>query len=138
MKRLIIIGLLILNMLISLSGCGVKGLKVGTSTANFYGNDSEGWESAYPGIHLENLGLFWEKRFNNYISLQPEIIIAEKGAKTQETTIDYGTLDIKLSITYIEVPILVKFSKPFQYFTTNVLIGPYYAMLAPITAGFLM
>ena len=85
------------------------GLKAGVNFANLIGNDAEGSESktGFDG------GLFFMYQFNKMFAIQPEAYFTMKGA-TDSGTLQGETIDVTLSLDYIEIPILFKVLIPIE------------------------
>ncbi len=84
------------------------GPKVGVDLTHFWGKDlPHGMQFNYQA------GAFMEYRFNNKLSIAPEVVFAAQGGKMDAT--DYvdpsfhGSADLYFHFNYINVPIMLKF-----------------------------
>lgn len=110
MKRLIQIALVI-TVALALATVSANaqmpikfGFKGGVNIANVTGGDSGGYESK-SGIMG---GLFASLSLGSGLSLQPELLYVQKGAKrTAEDSASSGTLTLQMN--YIEIPVLIKY-----------------------------
>ena len=101
------------------------GLKGGLNVAKLVGDDSGGAKWRYVGV----FGGFLCFRVNDILAIQPEALIAMKGAKTREF-FDFGAgpeeVEGTIKLTYLEFPVTAK-----VYFPTQIEMQPYiYAGLA--------
>lgn len=78
------------------------GIKIGLNFANFTGDGSEEFRTA-TGLHF---GGIVRRYFSDNIYAQTEFILSEKGGIT-ESFIDTLSLDVTLSLSYFEIPILI-------------------------------
>jgi hypothetical protein len=102
------------------------GLKGGLNLADIYGTDSEGLDSR-TGLAGGALVMF---QLSPTFAIQPEFLYTMKGAKGSE-----GGLSLKLKMSYLEVPFLLKFLPPVNSAThPSVYIGPAVAFSLNSTA----
>lgn len=84
------------------------GPKVGLSVANLHGADV--------GTALTKVGFcagaFLNVGLSSVFSIQPEVIYAQKGARWTGNNPYYGTVEAKVSLDYLEIPVLVRLSWP--------------------------
>lgn len=86
------------------------GVKAGANLASFSGSDVPGNFKTKIGFHV---GILAEFKFNGRFSIQPELLYSLQGAKQSRST-PLQTIDTKLNLSYITLPILAKY-----YFTQN-------------------
>ena len=84
------------------------GPKVGMDLTNFWGKDiTHGMEFNYQA------GVFMEYRFNNKLSIAPEVVFAAQGGKIDASSFydgtSHGSADLFFHFNYINVPIMLKF-----------------------------
>ena len=97
-------------------GFGVKG---GVGFTNFSGDDADDFDSKM-GFHA---GAFVPISLIELITLQPEVLYSAVGAKIEESGVDGKWL---WNLSYIQVPVLVKFYPPLALpVDLNVFAGPY-------------
>jgi hypothetical protein len=102
-------------------GIGVKGGYTRTNLTGEYSGLQ--WES----IASFTVGLFLPYKLNDRLSLQMEVLYAQKGA-----SIELETFDAKQTweLTYIDIPVLLKIDIPVEGLATpNFLVGPVISML---------
>ena len=116
MKRLIAIiatGILALMLLLPNASSAVEtkgGIKIGVNSARLSGDDVEDWVGE--GIQSRMgfcVGGFITFNITEVFAIQPEVLYTMKGAK-------YTEADFKIvaQLTYLELPVLAKFSIPTQ------------------------
>ena len=96
------------------------GAKAGVAFANFLGDSDPEFEQKtnFTG------GFTFRYEMNRNASFQPELLYAVKGSKTR-TSIDGVEADVSFTITYIEVPVLFRYSvNPRANFSPVVAAGP--------------
>ncbi len=81
------------------------GAKAGFAVANFVDDPDTEFESK---VNFTG-GFTFNSELNRNVSLQPEVLYVVKGAKTQ-AVIDEVPLNLSFSVTYIEVPLLLRYS----------------------------
>ena len=99
MKKLMLSNLLVLCALFSFAQVNF-GLKAGVNFSSFTGSDASG-SSTLTGFHaggLVNIPI------SSMFSIQPELLYSGEGAK------ETGTSDNKLSLGYINIPVLVQYN----------------------------
>jgi len=100
------------------------GLKAGVNFANVVGDDVDGVDSktGFAG------GLFFMYQFNKLFAIQPEAYYTMKGA-TDEESFGGETIELTISLDYIEIPILFKVIIPIENspIHPSVFAGPYVA-----------
>ncbi|MBN2184753.1 MAG: PorT family protein [Candidatus Krumholzibacteriota bacterium] len=118
MKRLVIALALVALMSSSVFAEGMTlGFKGGLNLANLSGDDIEGMKMklCFGG------GVFLNYQITESISLQPELLFVMKGAKVDEDEVDAG-----FKASYIDIPVLAKFSVPMEgAFAPCFFAGPY-------------
>ncbi len=95
------------------------GIKVGFNYSDFYGKRAEGWRP----INGIQLGTFFNMSINNFLSIQPEIIFAQKGSEIDELYAMGYRYHFKATVNYLEtslltmlkIPISKKIIEPFLY-----------------------
>jgi hypothetical protein len=95
------------------------GLKGGITSATLYGDDAEDAGSTTGFIG----GAFLSFPLSPAFTIQPELLFARKGAS--DTAIEDADADLRLS--YLELPILAKFSFPAGSLRPHLFAGPYAA-----------
>ncbi len=102
---------------------GLKGgVELGLNYSTFMGSDATDAKSK-AGFAI---GGFLNVGFTDLISLQPELLYTQKGASDSQTT----------NISYLEIPILVKFSfLTDKKVSPNVFVGPSLAFLLAADTG---
>jgi hypothetical protein len=84
------------------------GPKVGLSVANLHGEDA--------GSALTKVGFcaggFINVGLSDVISLQPEVLYIQKGARWTGNNPYFGTIEAKVSFDYLEIPVLVRLCWP--------------------------
>lgn len=108
---------------ISLATDMKAGIKFGLNVANIY----EAWEGKtvdYDSKVGYSAGLFYSIEIIRELAIQPEILFSKKGGKTTYTW--WGAVyQSSISLSYIEIPILVKFIVPTQSSSNPVIFfGP--------------
>jgi hypothetical protein len=107
------------------------GVRVGLNLANIIKtNDNNFSTQLKPGL---NAGAFVELPIVNGFSVQPELQFAQKGYKTTGTSVLFGTYNYIVTTSYIEVPLLAKFS-PSKSFA--IVLGPQYSFLTSTKNNF--
>lgn len=102
-----------------------KGVKAGVNISTFGGADAP---SDLKSLTAFSAGVFFNLSLPGPISIQPEVLYSQKGAKS--TSSSYTS---SINLTYIEIPILLKFNIPLAPAAPvkpNVFAGP--------AAGFLI
>ncbi len=103
------------------------GIKVGAGYATFYDVDVGDYSD---GILSYNFNFFLTYNINNNFSVQPEIMYIRKGDSGETWDYVNGDYTEKYSFSYIEIPLLLKYSfLEGQGNKTNVYFGPYFAFL---------
>jgi len=101
-----------------MAGLSGKGIKAGLALANLYGDDVEDTDMklGFGG------GAFLTYNFTPQFAIQPEVMFMMKGAKFTEEGIDDDT---KINLTYIEIPVLLKFTPQMEgNIKPNIFAGP--------------
>lgn len=96
-----------------------KGIKAGLNLANLTGSDIDENKMmlTFGG------GAFIEYSFNSQFAIQPEALFMMKGTKAEEG-------DEKINLTYIEVPVLLKFKPAMEgNFKPSIFAGPALGLL---------
>ncbi len=91
------------------------GLKIGMNRATFQGDDVKEMEQVF-GEKMESkwglcVGGFIRFNISKAFAIQPEVLYTMKGAKIGATVLDI-TSKWEFSLSYLEVPVLVKFMIP--------------------------
>ena len=100
-----------------------KGIKAGLAMANLYGDDVEenSMKLGFGG------GAFLTYHFVPQFAIQPEVMFMMKGSKFEEEDIDDDT---KINLTYIEIPVLFKFTPQMEgNIKPNIFAGPAIGLL---------
>jgi len=125
MKRLTVI-LCTIVLLFALSsmawaqGLTGYGLKAGLNMANLGGDDVEDAKMKM-GFAA---GGFVTYSINEMFAVQPEVLYTMKGAKWEEDILG-ETLELTANYTYLEIPVLAKFTIPTQgNISPNLFVGP--------------
>lgn len=95
------------------------GFKVGFNYSDFYGKSAEGWKPI-SGIQL---GVFFNKNLNNYLSVQPEIIFSQKGSEIDVLS-RYMQYHEKVRENYLGTSLLILFKIP--VFKKNIVPSVYF------------
>jgi hypothetical protein len=114
----ILIASVVLLLLFSSSSFaqGIKaGFKIGVNNANLFGEDVSTFEEDL-GVDLKSkwglsAGGFVQFSIGKVIAIQPELLYTMKGASVKEEVLG-ETLKVSFNLTYLEVPVLVKFMIP--------------------------
>lgn len=117
MKRvLFILAVLAVVSSLSVAQLGIsKGIKGGLNMANFGGSDAGGSS----GITQFAAGIFVEFNLPGPFAIQPEALYSVKGSK--------GTalgVEITQTLSYIDIPVLLKYKLPTPGVTPSVYVGP--------------
>jgi len=113
----------ILLLIISTGVFGQKaGLKGGVNFSNLYISDVDD-ENMKLGF---NLGAYYRSDITNFLAIQPELIITQKGSEVQYESFLGGSGKYRFNLNYLQVPVLgvVKLGN------LNVQAGPYFSLLA--------
>jgi len=91
------------------------GLKIGMNRATFHGDDVKEMEQVF-GEKMESkwglcVGGFIRFNISKAFAIQPEVLYTMKGAKIGATVLDI-TSKWEFNLSYLEVPVLVKFMIP--------------------------
>ena len=101
------------------------GVKAGAGIVNQTRTDAEGWvphtTSSKLGIHV---GGFAELPVTDKIFLQPQLLLATKGATDQSTVSGEKT---KASLTYIDLPIVAVYKHPVKFGNVFGGLGPVFS-----------
>jgi hypothetical protein len=122
MKKLATI-LFLLIAFSTLSTAQLKlGVKAGGNIANLSGDDVGNPDSKF-GIAA---GVFLFHQLSPMFAIQPEVYYSMKGA-TDKEDFNGNTVDITLTLDYIEIPVLLKFLIPVQGANINpaIFVGPF-------------
>jgi len=95
-----------------------KGIVVGISFTNLSGNDADsiGTDSRTSAI----AGGFYRYNINPKVAIEPQLLISMKGAKASALG-----FDVDLKLTYLELPVLFRFTIPFQgNISPSIFAGP--------------
>ncbi|MFZ5980979.1 MAG: porin family protein [Candidatus Zixiibacteriota bacterium] len=123
-KLLLVLGVIMIFAVSGIAqteGVGItaKGVKAGLNLANLTGSDIEGNKMmlTFGG------GAFVEYSFNPQFAIQPEALFMMKGTKAEEG-------DEKINLTYIEIPVLLKFKPTMEgNFKPAIFAGPALGLL---------
>ncbi len=94
----------------------VVGVKGGLDVATLTGDDTDGFGWRATGV----FGGFLCFRVNEFLSVQPELLIEMKGARLPDTATQAGTVETSVKLTYVEFPVTAKL-----YFPTQIDMKPY-------------
>jgi len=106
-----------------------SGLKVGLSMVKMTGEGTDEFEDAFELDLKSKMGIcvggFMVFDLTPEIAFQPEVLFVQKGVRGEEEVFD-ETLLVNISATYIDVPLLFKYTLPAQgVVTPSVFAGPY-------------
>lgn len=121
MKKTIFIATLILS-LTSMVYASSAGLKLGANFSSGTGDDIEDAEYT-PGFVG---GAFLDLEINHFFSIQPEFLFSMKGG-AQEDSSALGKGRLELDISYLEIPLLAKFTLNTGGLNPFFMVGPYIA-----------
>ena len=116
MKTLSIFLILTLAFAVAANADGATfGIKAGVNFANMSGDDTDGLNSltAFVG------GGFVEFPMSPAISIQPEVLYSQKGAK-----FDNPGTDVSFKFDYVDIPVLFKYTMPGESARPYFLFGP--------------
>lgn len=108
---------------VDLSDRVLFGLKVGTNYSNVY--DTQGEEFDASGKLGLAAGAFFSIPIGEFIGIQPEVLISQKGFKAKGDLFN-SSYELKRTTTYIDIPLLFAV-KPVGFLT--LLAGPQYSYL---------
>ena len=116
--KVMLIGAVALMLLLpnsSLAKGITGGLKIGMNSADLHGEDIKEMEEDL-GVELKSkwglcAGGFIRFNISETFVIQPEVLYTMKGAKFEET-IDGETMKFEMNLSYLEIPVLVKFMIP--------------------------
>jgi len=124
MKKLLLVLAVVMLFTVSgfaqdvVKGVTAKGIKVGVNLANWTGDISGNKMMLTFGG-----GVFMEYSFNPQFAVQPEVLFMMKGTKAEEG-------DGKYKLTYIEIPVLLKFKPTMEgNFKPGIFAGPAVGLL---------
>jgi len=121
MKRTIkalLIGAVVFMLLLPNSSLAtelIAGLKIGMNSADLHGKDIKDVEEE-SGMEFKSkwglcFGGFVRFNISKMFAIQPEFLYTMKGTKMEETF--FGeTMKLKMNLSYLEIPVLVKFMIP--------------------------
>jgi hypothetical protein len=105
------------------------GLKGGINLANLTVDESDDDSPDLDSKMGLCLGVYVTRHINEVFAIQPEVLISQRGAKSEETVEEQGvTVDTETSINlmFLDIPILAKISAPINgSMTPNFFLGPY-------------
>ena len=116
-KAMLIGAVAIMLLLPSLSlAKGIKaGFKIGVNYANVFGEEATALEEFLGADFKSKMGLcaggFIQFNLSNVLTIQPEFLYSMKGARMEEEVLG-ETLKVAYNLSYLEVPVLVKFMIP--------------------------
>jgi hypothetical protein len=84
------------------------GVKAGMNIATLGGDDANGVDSR-TGLVVGGLVKY---RLTDMLSIRPEILYTQKGAKASETDPDFGSFELTLKTDYLEIPVLLMVDLP--------------------------
>jgi hypothetical protein len=100
------------------------GLKAGVNFSNVY--DEEGQDFVADGKAGIAAGAFLSVPLGKFIGFQPEIMYSQKGYKQDFQVLNFGNQEIKVTTTYLDIPLQLQI-KPIEQLTF--LVGPQYSYL---------
>jgi hypothetical protein len=116
LKTITVLCLLSLPLLSKAQAGFAVGPKVGAAVTSFGGADADNIKSRASWLG----GVFWDLQLMPSFTLQPELLITQKGAQQTKNGVRN---DIR--INYFEIPVLAKFRIPVQnVFFPHFLLGP--------------
>ena len=101
-------------------GLGGIGIKGGATFAkiNFENDDAYTYQTDFVA------GIYGQIPVSDYVTIQPELLYARKGASFDD--VQGQSVDAKLNLDYVEVPVLFKVNLPVENtFFPNLFAGPY-------------
>lgn len=128
MRKLVLIILLLILLILSLVSRGLAemGIKTGINKTDLH------FSIRIPNVSFDSrstwlIGLFYAFNISKHVTLQPEIFYAQKGGISKET-FSKEVITINHKLSYIEIPLLVKFKIPNKSFIKPLFFfGPYAA-----------
>ena len=99
MKRIILIGLIVILGIGTLSAQFSMGHKIGLNVTSFSGADDNEYKA---GV---NVGLMANYRFNKLLAIQPEFLYSLQGSGAD---LGYDDIAVKYDVHYINIPVLLK------------------------------
>lgn len=113
MKQII---LLIVSCMLLCTGAfaqSTMGIVAGPNFANFGGSEANTWgeANADPSMQVKfHLGIFFNKELSEDWSIEPRLLYSTKGPKYEGEVPFYGEVTYKKLLSYIDIPVLVKYS----------------------------
>jgi hypothetical protein len=110
----------------SIAGEITIGAKVGMTVSNVTGVPEE-WEASKSSVTGFTGGMMLNYAFNDALSLQPELLYAQKGVAGNLYD-GFVTVDATVNLSYFELPVLAKYTfLPGKSFRPCVFAGPSFA-----------
>lgn len=114
MKRIILIGLIVICGIGTLSAQFSMGPKIGLNVSSFSGSDGK----YKAGV---NVGLMANYRFNKLLAIQPEFLYSLQGSGADT---GYDDVAAKYDVHYINIPVLLKI---YPWSGLNIHLGPQFS-----------